>query len=54
MEGERNWEKAKGQDPFWDLSVDELKKIERDKRNNTAKVRERAKKIRKQKQKNCK
>jgi len=48
--GERNWGKAKGQDPFWDKSIEELKKIERNK-NNSAEERARAQRIRKQKSK---
>jgi RHS repeat-associated protein len=47
--GERNWEKGRGDDPYWDKSIDDLKGIE--KKSPDPNERERAKKIRKQKQK---
>ncbi|MBI5893623.1 MAG: hypothetical protein HZB79_08240 [Deltaproteobacteria bacterium] len=46
--GERNWEKGRGDDPFWNKSPEELREIER---KGTASEKERAKKIRKQKEK---
>ena len=49
--GERNWEKARGDDPFWDLDSDKLREIE--KTTTDPKVKERAKRIRKQKEKKC-
>jgi hypothetical protein len=48
-QGER--EKARGDDPFWDKTIEELKAIERDK-NRTPEERERAQRIGKQTQKN--
>jgi len=47
--GERNWEKGRGDDPFWNLSPDQLRYIE--KHSKDPKERERAKRIRKQKEK---
>jgi hypothetical protein len=47
--GERSWEKARGDDPFWEKSVQELQLIEQT--TDDPNVRERAKRIRKQKQK---
>jgi len=46
--GERNWERGRGDDPYWDLPIDELKEIEK---TGTPSERERAKRIRKQKEK---
>ena len=51
--GERNWEKGRGDDWMWDLTPDELREIERDPKS-TPNERERAKRIRKQKEKKCK
>jgi len=48
--GERNWEKGRGDDEFWGKTPEELREIE--KGTDDAKVRERAKRIRKQKEKN--
>jgi hypothetical protein len=50
--GERGWEKGRGDDPFWDLSPDQLKAIERDPKS-TPSQKERARRIRKQKEKDC-
>lgn len=47
--GERNWERGRGDDPFWDLSIEELRDIE--KNSCSSRERERARRIRKQKQK---
>ena len=48
--GERNWEKGRGDDPYWDKSIDDLRGIE--KISPDPNERERVKKsIRKQKQK---
>jgi len=49
-EGERGWEKGRGDHPFYDLSIDQLKKIERDPRS-TQRDKESARRIRKQKEK---
>ena len=48
--GERNWEKGKGDDPFWNYPLEELRKIERDKSLDW-RIRERAKRVRKQREK---
>jgi RHS repeat-associated protein len=48
--GERGLEKGRGDDPFWQLSPEELRKI-RDDPASTARERERARKIEKQKRK---
>jgi hypothetical protein len=48
--GERNWEKGRGDDPYWDKTPAELRDIEKDP-NSTPSERERAKRIRKQKEK---
>jgi RHS repeat-associated protein len=49
--GERNWEKARGDDPYWNLDVKQLDKIIKDS-NSTQNEKERARKIKKQKSKN--
>jgi RHS repeat-associated protein len=48
--GERSWEKGRGDDPYWEKSEDELRDIENDPKS-TAKEKERARRIRKQKKK---
>jgi hypothetical protein len=50
--GERNWEKGRGDDPYWDLPPDDLRKIENDPKS-TPSQKDRARRIRKQKEKNC-
>jgi hypothetical protein len=53
VKGERNWEKGRGNDPFWDETqypIDVLKRMERN-RDLDANIRERAKRIRKQREK---
>jgi hypothetical protein len=49
-QGERSWEKGRGDDWMWDLTIDELRAIENDP-NSTPEEKARAKKIRKQKEK---
>jgi len=49
MKGERNWEKGRGDDPYWSKTPDELKQIEND-ANSTPAECARAKRIRKQKE----
>jgi RHS repeat-associated protein len=49
--GERNWEKGRGDDVFWGYDTEKLREIE--KTTTDPKVRERAKRIRKQKEKKC-
>jgi RHS repeat-associated protein len=51
--GERRWEKGRGDDPFWNLTPDDLRKIERDP-NKSRDERNRARKIRKMKEKKSK
>ena len=46
--GERGWEKARGDDPYWGLTKEQLRNIER---TGNPREKERAKRIRKQKQK---
>jgi RHS repeat-associated protein len=50
--GERNWEKGRGDDPFWDLTPEGLRAIENDPKS-TPREKERARRIRKQKEKDC-
>ena len=47
--GERDWGKRRGDDPLWDKTIKELKEIE--KKSPDPKERERAKKVRKMKEK---
>jgi hypothetical protein len=49
IKGERNWEKARGDDPYWSMTPADLRKIENDPRSTPAQ-KERAKRIRKQKE----
>ena len=50
--GERGWERGRGDDPYWDLSPEDLRKIENDPKS-TPSQKERARRIRKQKEKDC-
>jgi hypothetical protein len=48
--GERRWEKGRGDDPFWDLLPETLRRIENDP-SRSSDERNRARKIRKMKEK---
>ncbi|MBI3352238.1 MAG: hypothetical protein HY036_06640, partial [Nitrospirae bacterium] len=54
QKGERNWDSGKGDDPYYDkdkYSNEDLKKIERDKKNYSREERKRAQRARKQREK---